>query len=181
MRFAYCALRAVTQKITSGRLPNKRNSPIMVNQERRFSPIARTPRDGLGQLKEPFHDEKTASPAGRCGLCRGHSRPISRFRHSRRGACAGIASCAPPPPPSRAPPGARRGRRRGRRRVRAGENAPNYAGVGGRFPAAVAPADFVEEIWVRNVADLAWESIRLRRLKSQLLHATAHQGVDRVL
>jgi len=50
-----------------------------------------------------------------------------------------------------------------------------------RIAAAVAPVDFVEEIWVRNVADLVWESIRLRHLKSQLLRAAAHEGLARVL
>jgi hypothetical protein len=62
-----------------------------------------------------------------------------------------------------------------------GEDGANYDAILERISADVAPADFVEEIWVRNIADLVWESVRLRRLKSQLLHAAAHEGLDRVL
>jgi len=85
------------------------------------------------------------------------------------------------PASPRAPARPRRRELLGPRPLIDGEKAANYDEVLERISAAVGPADFVEEIWVRNVADLAWESIRLRRLKSQLLHATAHQGVDRVL
>ena len=62
-----------------------------------------------------------------------------------------------------------------------GEDGTNYDVILERISADVAPADFVEEIWVRNVVDLVWESIRLRHLKSQLLHAAAHEGLARVL
>jgi len=62
-----------------------------------------------------------------------------------------------------------------------GEDGNNYDVILKRISADVAPADFVEEIWVRNVADLVWESVRLRRLKSQLLLAAAHEGLARVL
>jgi hypothetical protein len=62
-----------------------------------------------------------------------------------------------------------------------GEDETNYDVILERISADVAPADFVEEIWVRNVVDLVWDSVRLRRLKSQLLHAAAHQGLERVL
>jgi hypothetical protein len=62
-----------------------------------------------------------------------------------------------------------------------GEDETNYDVILERISADVAPADFVEEIWVRNVVDLVWDSIRLRRLKSQLLHAAAPEGLERVL
>jgi hypothetical protein len=62
-----------------------------------------------------------------------------------------------------------------------GEDATNYDAILERISADVAPADFLEEIWVRNVADLVWDSIRLRRLKSQLLQAAAHEGLKRLL
>src|SRR5215813_12188454 len=62
-----------------------------------------------------------------------------------------------------------------------GEDGTNYDVILERISADVAPADFVEEIWVRNVVDLVWESVRLRRLKSQLLHAAAHEGLERLL
>jgi hypothetical protein len=62
-----------------------------------------------------------------------------------------------------------------------GEDGTNYDVILERISADVAPEDFVEEIWVRNVVDLVWESVRLRRLKSHLLHAAAHEGLARVL
>jgi hypothetical protein len=62
-----------------------------------------------------------------------------------------------------------------------GEDGTNYDMILERISADVAPADFVEEIWVRNVVDLVWDSVRLRRLKSQLLQAAAHQGLERLL
>jgi len=62
-----------------------------------------------------------------------------------------------------------------------GEDGTNYDVILERISADVAPEDFVEEIWVRNVVDLVWESVRLRRLKSHLLHAAAHEGLAWVL
>ena len=62
-----------------------------------------------------------------------------------------------------------------------GEDGTNYDVILERISADVAPADFVEEIWVRNVVDLVWDSVRLRRLKSQLLQAAAHEGLERLL
>ena len=62
-----------------------------------------------------------------------------------------------------------------------GEDGTNYDVILERISADVAPTDFVEEMWVRNVVDLVWESVRLRRLKSHLLHAAAHEGLTRVL
>src|SRR6266853_2929280 len=62
-----------------------------------------------------------------------------------------------------------------------GEDETNYDVILERISADVAPADFVEEIWVRNVVDLVWDSVRLRRLKSHLLQAAAHEGLAQVL
>jgi hypothetical protein len=62
-----------------------------------------------------------------------------------------------------------------------GEDAAAYEGLLERVADAVAPADVLEEMWVRDVVDLAWEALRLRRLKATLLTAAAHQGVDAVL
>jgi hypothetical protein len=50
-----------------------------------------------------------------------------------------------------------------------GEDGTNYDVILERISADVVPVDLVEEIWVRNVVDLVWESIRMRHLKSQLL------------
>jgi hypothetical protein len=63
----------------------------------------------------------------------------------------------------------------------AGEDRAAYDQLIGRVAAAVKPADVLEEIWVRDVADLAWEALRLRRLKASLMTATEHEGLARVL
>jgi hypothetical protein len=91
-----------------------------------------------------------------------------------RGAALGPAS---PPAPTRTPCRALLGPRP----LIDGEDGTNYDVIFERISADVAPVDFVEEIWVRNVVDLVWESIRLRHLKSQLLRAAAHEGLARVL
>jgi hypothetical protein len=41
---------------------------------------------------------------------------------------------------------------------------------------AVKPKDFIEEMWVRDIVDLSWDVLRLRRLKAKLLtYGTAAQ------
>jgi hypothetical protein len=90
---------------------------------------------------------------------------------------AAVLVSASPPAPTRAPCHALLGPRP----LIAGEDGTNYEVIAERISADVAPTDFVEEIWVRNVVDLVWESIRLRHLKSQLLRAAAHEGLARVL
>jgi hypothetical protein len=87
------------------------------------------------------------------------------------------AALASPPAPTRTPCRALLGPRP----LIDGEDGTNYDVILERISADVVPADFVEEIWVRNVVDLVWESVRLRHLKSQLLHAAAHEGLARVL
>jgi hypothetical protein len=62
-----------------------------------------------------------------------------------------------------------------------GEDAAAYDGLIARVAGAVAPADVLEEMWVRDVVDLAWEALRLRRLKAILLTAAAHEGLFAVL
>jgi hypothetical protein len=47
-----------------------------------------------------------------------------------------------------------------------------YGGIAG----AVKPRDFIEEMWVRDIVDLSWDVLRLRRLKARLLtYGTAAQ------
>jgi hypothetical protein len=62
-----------------------------------------------------------------------------------------------------------------------GEDAAAYDGLVERVAGAVVPADVLEEMWVRDVVDLAWEALRWRRLKASLLAAAAHEGVLTVL
>src|SRR4051812_42804508 len=46
---------------------------------------------------------------------------------------------------------------------------------------AVKPSDVIEEFWVRDVVDLMWETLRLRRLKDNLLTASMAEGLKKVL
>jgi hypothetical protein len=62
-----------------------------------------------------------------------------------------------------------------------GENAAAYGELLNRISAAVKPKDILEEIWVREVIDLVWEGLRLRRLKSNLLAASTHAGLEQIL
>ena len=62
-----------------------------------------------------------------------------------------------------------------------GEDAAAYDGLTARIAGAVAPADVLEEMWVRDVVNLAWEALRLRRLKAQLLTSAAPEGLTGLL
>jgi hypothetical protein len=62
-----------------------------------------------------------------------------------------------------------------------GEEVSNYNTLSVRISAAVKPADPLEEIWVRDVVDLVWEVVRLRRLKAALMRTNADDGIRRVL
>ena len=61
------------------------------------------------------------------------------------------------------------------------EDARFYDELAARIGAQVKPADILEEIWVRDVVDLVWEALRLRRLKASLLTSTAHTGLRRII
>src|SRR5215470_1036705 len=58
----------------------------------------------------------------------------------------------------------------------AGEDRAAYDLLHESVTAAVKPKDFLEEIWVRDIVDLSWDVLRLRRLKAKLLtYGTAAQ------
>ena len=63
----------------------------------------------------------------------------------------------------------------------AGENEKDFDEMWRQIRHAAAPADFIEEIWCRDIVDTLWDSLRLRRLKAKLLEATRHQGLKEVL
>jgi hypothetical protein len=63
----------------------------------------------------------------------------------------------------------------------AGENAAAYDDLVARVRGALQPRDILEDIWVRDVVDLAWEVLRLRRLKAQLMRVAARDGMSDVL
>ena len=61
------------------------------------------------------------------------------------------------------------------------EQAAGYENLLAQVAAAVTPVDILEQMWVRDVVDLAWQAARWRRLKAALMNACAHEGVDKVL
>jgi hypothetical protein len=62
-----------------------------------------------------------------------------------------------------------------------GEDAAAYAQLAASIRAAVAPANIIEEIWARDVADLTWDVVRLRRLKAGLFRVGASDGMKHLL
>src|SRR5690242_17252318 len=62
-----------------------------------------------------------------------------------------------------------------------GEDAAAYHRLAARFAAAVAPANVIEEMWVRDVVDLVWDVLRLRRLKAGLFTVGASDGMRELL
>jgi hypothetical protein len=47
-----------------------------------------------------------------------------------------------------------------------GENPGSYEELLGRICATLRPKDCLEELWIRDVVDLVWETFRLRRIKA---------------
>ncbi len=62
-----------------------------------------------------------------------------------------------------------------------GENATEYQMLAERFVATAKPKDAIEEMLLRDVIDLTWEELRLRRMKGELLKASASRGVNAFL
>jgi hypothetical protein len=50
-----------------------------------------------------------------------------------------------------------------------------------RVSGAVKPKDFIDEILVRDVVDLSWEGLRMRRFKAALLNAKAFEQLKDAL
>src|SRR4051812_33396239 len=62
-----------------------------------------------------------------------------------------------------------------------GEDEGAYAGLLARVQAAIAPRDVLEEFWVRDIVDLSWEAVRLRRMKANLITAATGKALERIL
>jgi hypothetical protein len=62
-----------------------------------------------------------------------------------------------------------------------GESEDEYDDLLSRVTSAVAPADVIEAVWVKDIVDLIWESQRLRRLKASLFMAARKRAVMRLL
>jgi hypothetical protein len=62
-----------------------------------------------------------------------------------------------------------------------GEDARQYDELQTRFSATIKPKDFLEEMWTRDVVDLTWDILRMRRIKAGLLTSVMSTGMDRIL
>jgi hypothetical protein len=58
-----------------------------------------------------------------------------------------------------------------------GEGEADYLSVAARIIDVAQPKDAIEEFLTRDVVDLTWEILRLRRSKGGLLRAAASKGV----
>jgi hypothetical protein len=63
----------------------------------------------------------------------------------------------------------------------AGEDLAGYDALHARLSAAVKPKDMLEQIWTRDVVDLTWEILRMRRFKATLLDSFMPDAVERLL
>lgn len=61
------------------------------------------------------------------------------------------------------------------------ESRADYEGLKARLKAKIAPRDVLEEIWLRDILDLQWEVLRMRRLKALLLNNNSPAGLDSLL
>ena len=62
-----------------------------------------------------------------------------------------------------------------------GENEGQYASLAALIVAGAGPGDAIEELLTRDVIDLTWDILRLRRMKAGILNASMHQGVQSVM
>jgi hypothetical protein len=61
------------------------------------------------------------------------------------------------------------------------ENVDAYNALHDRFRSSVVPEEVMEEIWVRDVVDLTWEILRVRRLKAKFIDGRASKGIEHLL
>src|SRR5271165_2456559 len=62
-----------------------------------------------------------------------------------------------------------------------GETEADYRDIAQRIVAAARPKDAIEEFLTRDVIDLTWDILRLRRLKAGLLRVSTSSGVTGVV
>ena len=62
-----------------------------------------------------------------------------------------------------------------------GEQEPEYATHVARIVALARPRDAIEDLLTRDVIDLSWEVLRLRRLKAGLLRGAIGSGINAVM
>jgi len=61
------------------------------------------------------------------------------------------------------------------------ESIADYEGLKARLRVKLAPRDVIEEIWLRDILDLQWEVLRMRRLKARLLSNGSPLGLESLL
>jgi hypothetical protein len=59
-----------------------------------------------------------------------------------------------------------------------GEDAAAYDELVARVFGAVRPTDFIEEIWARDLADVSWSLLRLRRIQAAFLSAQVSEAAS---
>jgi hypothetical protein len=62
-----------------------------------------------------------------------------------------------------------------------GEKDTDYVSLAKRVVDTTMPRDTIEELLIRDVIDLSWEILRLRRVKGGILKTSMNRGVERVL
>lgn len=62
-----------------------------------------------------------------------------------------------------------------------GESLKDYNALLRQIREAVKPTDAIEEMWVEDCAYLFWDTVRLRRQKTELIKANMHRGLQTVL
>ena len=62
-----------------------------------------------------------------------------------------------------------------------GEKETDYTAIAVRIVRASAPRDAIEEFLIRDMIDLTWEILRIRRVKAGILRASVADGVSKVL
>jgi hypothetical protein len=62
-----------------------------------------------------------------------------------------------------------------------GESPAGYDELLARVRETLQPGDVLEQIWIREIVDLVWETFRLRRIKANLMSAAAYEGMAEVL
>jgi hypothetical protein len=62
-----------------------------------------------------------------------------------------------------------------------GENAADYHAFVAGVRADIKPVGFLEQMWVGDIVNNAWEIARLRRVKAGFMAAIAHEGLTAVL
>src|SRR5262249_19375280 len=61
------------------------------------------------------------------------------------------------------------------------ENPKSYQELLDHMSSMLEPQNILEEIWIREIAELTWDAFRLRRMKANGLSGAAHRRCKRLL